>query len=271
VAACWSSLIRPPGTILQHMYLTERLRRLRPGRFVEVGVGQGWLSKLLLDRGWRGVGFELNPTAIAKAANLTGEAIAAGRFTLRNEDWLEAAPIGDVDLVISAMVLEHLDDAAERRYFAKGRAELSPKGLGIMFVPGRTDRWGPEDEIAGHHRRYTFSSMRLTLRRLGWEEHHLVGLTYPLSNVLRPLSDFVVWRAEGHKRRLSLAERTRQSGDRRVFLKTQFPSLLALVLNERALYPFHLWQKANLTNEGSLVLYIECRPARDAPNGGADR
>ena len=194
------------------MYLTERLRKLRPGRFVEIGVGQGSLSKVLLDLGWTGIGFELNPTAVTKAAQLTEEAIAAGRFTLRNEDWLDAPPVHDVDLLISAMVLEHLDDADERRYFEKGRAELSPAGLGILFVPCGPEHWGPEDEIAGHYRRYTFESMRATLQRVGWKEQHLAGLTYPLSNLLHPLSDFLVSRGEGHKRHLSLAERTRLSG-----------------------------------------------------------
>lgn len=47
-------MILPPGTILQQMYFKERLRALSCGRFVEVGAGQGVVSKTLLDLGWSG-------------------------------------------------------------------------------------------------------------------------------------------------------------------------------------------------------------------------
>jgi hypothetical protein len=54
----------PPGTILQHRYLKERLSRLRPGRFVEVGCGKGFTSRVLLDAGWTGIGYDLNPDSL---------------------------------------------------------------------------------------------------------------------------------------------------------------------------------------------------------------
>ena len=47
--------VLPPGTLLQHMYLRERLRDRPAGTFVEVGVGSGHMSRLLLDLGWSGV------------------------------------------------------------------------------------------------------------------------------------------------------------------------------------------------------------------------
>jgi len=40
----------PPGTILQLMYLKERLVNIKPGRFVEIGPGSGEISGLLLLR-----------------------------------------------------------------------------------------------------------------------------------------------------------------------------------------------------------------------------
>jgi hypothetical protein len=47
--------VLPPGTLLQLMYLRERLEKLEPGRFIEIGPGSGEISKLLLDLGWGGV------------------------------------------------------------------------------------------------------------------------------------------------------------------------------------------------------------------------
>ena len=47
-------MILPPGTILQQMLAPERLRSVSGGRFIEVGAGQGIVSKTLLDLGGAG-------------------------------------------------------------------------------------------------------------------------------------------------------------------------------------------------------------------------
>ena len=201
-------MIMPPGTLLQQMYFRERLRRLAPGRFVEVGAGQGVVSRTLLDFGWRGRAYDLNGEALAAAAELN-------------------------------------------------RAALSRGGRGILFVPGCPDYWGMEDEIAGHLRRYTFDSLREAIEAHGLRLEHMAGLTYPLSNLLFPLSEYLVRRAERHKLALSHAERTRASGSRSVPFKTDFPAPLRMVLNEVVLYPLHLLQKLNARNPRSMVLYAE--------------
>ena len=48
------STVLPPGTILQLMHVRERLTRIKPGVFVEVGPGTGEITALLLEIGWRG-------------------------------------------------------------------------------------------------------------------------------------------------------------------------------------------------------------------------
>ena len=242
------------------MYLRERLRWRAPGRFVEVGVGHGALSRLLLELGWNGVGFDLNPTTLEKARRLTGDAVAAGLYALREGDWLDTPVGAPADLVVSSMVLEHLSEADETHYFARTAQELAPDGVAIVLVPASPGHWGVEDEIAGHRRRYSFETMTALLARVGWCPLHLAGLTYPLGNLLRPLSDYLVERAEGHKRSLDSAARTAQSGDRDVAFKTRFPAVAGLVLNERILAPFHRWQKKHRQNPRALVLYVECRP-----------
>ena len=47
-----------PGSILQQMYLDERLARRAgtPGTFIDLGAGTGGTSSVLLARGWRGSG-----------------------------------------------------------------------------------------------------------------------------------------------------------------------------------------------------------------------
>jgi SAM-dependent methyltransferase len=253
-------VILPPGTQLQHMYVRERLQTWQPGRFVEVGVGRGELSNLLLDLGWTGIGYDLSVDAVAEADKLNRGPIAGGRYQLRAEDWLDAEPPAQVDLVISSMVIEHLADDEEARYFERCRSWLAPGGVAILLVPASPSHWGIEDDIAGHFRRYTREGIQERLRELRWLPRHVAGLTYPLSNVLLPLSNFLVNRAEGEKRSLSLDDRTQLSGVRDVPLKTRFAPAFSLLLNRLTLYPFFLLQKANRTNAKALVLYVECEP-----------
>ena len=47
---------------------------------------------------------------------------------------------------------------------------------------------------------------------VGWEPTHIAGLTFPVSNLLLPLSNALVARTESHKCSASMAERTRASG-----------------------------------------------------------
>jgi SAM-dependent methyltransferase len=211
----------------------------------------------LLDLGWNGSGYELNSQSVSVAAEINRLAIADGRYRLFEVDWLRSGGGEPVDLIASSMVIEHLDNADERRYFERCRQLLKPSGIGILFVPACPEYWGIEDEIAGHFRRYTFGSLRQRIEESGMSARHVVGLTYPVSNLLYPLSEYLVRRAERHKLELEMQERTRLSGNREVPFKTTFPQLLKILLNETVMYPFHLLQKLNARNGKSMTIYAE--------------
>ena len=256
-------MVQPPGTILQGIYLKERLRRVPPGRFLEVGCGSGWVSSLLLRQGWTGTGIDLNADSLARARATNESFVRDGRYRARHADFLDSDPCLDrerFDLIVSSMVIEHLDEAAESAYFRRCRRLLAPGGLLITIVPGSPAHWGIEDEIAGHHRRYARDSLARRLDEESWDVVHLCGLTFPLSNLLLGLSNALVRRAEGDRRGLSMHDRTLASGDRSVFLKTRFPGFLGVVLNEWVLLPWHLVQKWTCRHPSCLVLYAESRP-----------
>jgi SAM-dependent methyltransferase len=242
------------------MYLRERLAHLPPGRFIEIGPGAGNISALLLSMGWGGVAYDLEPSTVAALEQRFAPEIRAGRYRAVNQDWV-AAENGDAcELVISCMVMEHLDDAAERAFIARARGILSERGVMITIVPGAPQAWGIEDDIAGHMRRYTAETLRTRFESSGWRIRHEAALTFPLSNLLLPLSNFLVRRAEAKKLSLSMLERTKQSGIRNVSMKTTFPSYLGLVLNERTMWPLHVLQKAFSRSPRALVRYVETSP-----------
>jgi SAM-dependent methyltransferase len=250
------------------MYIRKRLLRLRPGRFVDAGAGEGLLSRLLLDLGWTGSGWDLNEHAVEQARELTAPYLGDGRYELHHGDWLAAEPSGAADLVVSSMLLEHLDDDGQGRYFDRAAAELATGGQVILLVPGSPRHWGIEDEVVGHLRRYTRESLRRLIEEAGWEVQHLVGLNWPLSNLLLGVSNKLVHGAESHRLTLDREHRSIESGLRHVPWKTRFPNVMRLALNEWTMRPFHIAQLAGLRSANALVLYCECRIAGSESEAG---
>jgi SAM-dependent methyltransferase len=252
--------ILPPGTLLQLMYLRERLLRLPTGRFVEIGPGSGEITKLLLDIGWVGQSYDLESKTIESLKVRFIEEIAEHRFAPINEDYVLAPVIEKVDLVISCMVMEHLEEDAQLAFMTKSLESLRQDGIMIGLVPGSPAHWGIEDDIAGHCRRYTRTSVKTLATNNGWKLQHIAGLTYPISNFLLPISNFLVNRSERQKLTLTALERTKQSGRRSVKYKTHFPFLLGILLNKYTLLPLHFIQKLCAKSERALVLFFEVRP-----------
>ncbi len=256
-------VVLPPGTLLQLMYLQERVDRLKPGRFVEIGPGNGEISSLLLKAGWQGTVFDLETSTTDALKQRFGEEIRRGKYTVRNDDFLEAdPPENKADLVISCMVMEHLDADQELNYMQQAARYLSDEGLLIGLVPASPNHWGIEDEIAGHFRRYTSASLADLTKRADWNLEHHSGLTFPVSNVLLPVSNFLVQRAENSKLELSKLERTKLSGNRNVKFKTHFPGFIGIILNRVTMRPLHWLQKAFGRSKKALVLYFEATPNR---------
>lgn len=248
-----------PGSILQKMYLKERLNSFifQDRSFIEIGTGGGALSNLLLESGYTGIGFDLNTDACFKNKILNDNYIRNGKYKVLNENFLCQNLNEKVDLIISSMVTEHFEERQLDKYFEKCKELIHPTGRIITLVPAGMRFWGIEDEIAGHIRRYEFEDIISIADKLSFKIDHCVGLTFPISNILFPISNFVVKRNERKKLSLDLKERTILSGDRNVFLKTRFPKGLRLLLNENVLYPFHIFQKMFKNSRKSMVIYFE--------------
>ena len=94
-------MLLAPGTILQRMFVEERLSSVAPGFFVEVGVGEGNLSHLLLQMGWRGLGYDFSSESLAGAAVINEAAVREERYQLLRRNWLHDEGKRKADLVIS--------------------------------------------------------------------------------------------------------------------------------------------------------------------------
>lgn len=250
----------PPGTLLQLMYLRERIDKIPPGEFIEIGPGSGEITRLLLELGWSGFSYDLEEKTITALQERFSKEIEQQRLTPINADFITANLDKKVDLVISCMVMEHLDNDAQNDFMNSAENHLKSDGIMITLVPSSPAHWGIEDDIAGHYRRYTQQSIEALLSFNHWKLLHIAGLTFPLSNLLLPLSNFLVHKNERSKLSLSSQDRTKLSGRRKVKFKTYFPSIFGFLLNETSLFPIYLLQKLFVKSERALVLYFEAKP-----------
>jgi len=250
-----------PGTILQLMHVRERLTRITPGVFVEVGPGTGEITALLLELGWRGTAFDLSTETIESLQIRFSDAIRTGKLVVAEADFctLVLEP-QSVTLVISSMVIEHLDHANEALSFEEARACLTAGGVAIHFVPIHMHYWVIEDHIAGHVRSYLYASTQNLAVRLGWQIEQMSGLTILLSNLLLPLSNRQVKHHEADKLALTYLDRTKDTEHRTVTYKTHFPLYFRSFLNQYILFPFSLLQKMFAQTSRAMVLYVELKP-----------
>ena len=110
------------------MFVRRRLRQVtRPGmRFLELGAGSGSLTGLMLQRGLSGEAYDLNEAACRINARLNRRFVQEGKLEIRNEDFLETTRPGRADLIVSALVLEHLDTEHVKTFFELCRAFCHP-------------------------------------------------------------------------------------------------------------------------------------------------
>jgi phospholipid N-methyltransferase len=250
-----------PGNILQNLYFTERINKLKPKTFCEIGSGNGHLSKILLNMGLTGKGYDLNESACDNNRLLNKEFIDSKKYAVYNEDFLSNTTGEKYDFIFSCMVIEHLDEDLLNKYFDFCKKAVTATGTIAVFVPANMTFWNIEDIIAGHFKRYSFQDFRDIAGKHKLVINDMAGLNYPISNWLFALSNKLVKKSEGYKENLSMQEQTILSGNRDIKFKTKFPWYTAIVLNKVAMYPFHILQKMNRNNEKSQVIYCEFKNA----------
>lgn len=248
----------PPGSILQLMYLKRRISKLKPGFFIEIGPGVGDITSILLNYGWRGISYDLDEITVSKLNSKFKVYVDGGSYEAINENFIHSSPKHlEIDLFISCMVIEHLDAKDQAKYFELCHKRMTKSGVLINIVPANPSAWGVEDEIAGHFRRYSFSDLSSLANKHKYLISHMVSLTYPVSNFLLPISNFLVMRKEGKYTSLDMQTKTKLSGRRGVMFKTYFPNIFNVILNEVFLYPLYILQIIFRKSTHALVVYSE--------------
>lgn len=118
----------------------------RGSRFLDIGVGVGWMALAAVQWGAIVDALDVSPVA--------GEQVRAivRRFYLESE--LAALPTGEYDLALSHLVAQHMTDDQLRRQAAEVYRALRPGGIfSIQFAAaarGAADRILPNADHVGH-------------------------------------------------------------------------------------------------------------------------
>jgi SAM-dependent methyltransferase len=125
--------------------LVETVRPLDPGRALDLGCGDGRVTRLLLQTGWRVTAVDFSEQGLAIARRLTQ--VGADRVTWLRADVTRLPPQPGQDLVVVAYL--HLPEPDLRAVVATARASLAPGGtlvvLGHDVENLRTGAHGPTD------------------------------------------------------------------------------------------------------------------------------
>jgi len=246
-----------PGTILQMLYLRQRIRKNGWKSFYEIGCGKGIFSKQFLSLGLSGKAIDLNNRACDRAMIENTSFVEKGQYTVEYGDFSNQEITEKYDVVFSCMVIEHIPNESRTDFMLKCKDLLSKNGRITCLVPSSMKHWGVEDDIAGHILRFERSDVYALAEELNMKVAHIAGLTYPVSNWLFRLSNAIVSKNEKDMLDKSQQERTVYTGSREVQFKTDFPLWTGFLLNPIVLFPLHLFQKLFRKNENSMVLYFE--------------
>jgi SAM-dependent methyltransferase len=127
-------------------------------RIAEIGCGHGLLQRQIEDQYGREVtGFDLNEFALKQNVSRQSEVVC---YDIYQRD---SALRSRFDLIFLFDVLEHIE--AEDDFLAALLFHLTPNGKLVLNVPAGQWAYSPYDTAAGHVRRYSARSLRVTATR----------------------------------------------------------------------------------------------------------
>lgn len=149
-----------PSAALRLPLIERWLEAVQPESVIEAGCGMGSMACRLAESfDYRGYEPDLESFQAAER-----RLAAIGRGEVVN-GVLPERPDRQFDLLVAFEVLEHVEDD---RTVLRGWCDwVKPGGHVMLSVPAHPDRFGPSDELVGHFRRYSRSSVTEVMREAG--------------------------------------------------------------------------------------------------------
>jgi SAM-dependent methyltransferase len=170
---------KSPKFLLRERCVRWVTRKWSKGRFVEFGAGTGTMTKLFLERGFRGVCSDisaLNCSRLRENLSAYGSAVSV----------IQGIPERDgdpADYLFAFEVLEHIPD--DRAALESWIPALRPGGRVLLSVPAHQRKFGRVDSVKGHVRRYERAQLEGLLREVGFRDVEVFCYGFPLGNLTR--------------------------------------------------------------------------------------
>ncbi|AJE03409.1 class I SAM-dependent methyltransferase [Geobacter pickeringii] len=220
-----------PSYLVKRRAILDVLARISARSVLEVGCGAGDLLRELGKRGYTGRGIDLS-----------AEAVATARLKVNPSCFfVEQTELGEIDeqfeVVIASEVLEHcLDDVA----FLLGlRERIVEGGHLLLTVPAHMAKWGDNDELCGHVRRYERDQLWQILEQAGFKPLLIYSYGVPIYNLMKPFYDHAV--AGKIREEEVIEERTAKSGGMKLLPGGEI--LFGLLFNDFTMFLFYLLQR----------------------------
>lgn len=238
--------MKPPRYLLREAVVNRVLDDLPPGRFLEVGYGNGEMLVTLARRGLEGAGYDISNEARQRAAR-TLESHGIESVSLLTD--LDGH--GTFDYVLFFEVIGYWPDPAQE--LTRLGKLLTPRGR-LIFTFSNAAQAGAAERLTGDMRTFSRSQMEDLLTSSGFVAERIVNYGYPLSNLLKPGLDLFHIIRDRLKLRDEVAREVERSGLSDRYLVTRLASAL---FNPVTIKPFVLaqdWFRDSDRGTGYLVV-----------------
>jgi SAM-dependent methyltransferase len=175
-----------PKLILRESCIEDLSAKWVPGRFVEMGAGTGYMTRLFLERGFTGACHDLGDDS----REMMRRSLADFGERIRVVDDLGELEPGSFDYLLAFEVLEHIENDLD--VLRDWMRYLKPGGRILVSVPAHQRKYGRSDEIVGHVRRYEKRDLHDLLDQAGCGDIRIVNYGFPITEVTRRLSNWMI-------------------------------------------------------------------------------
>ena len=149
-------------------YLFRRIQKTLGERVLEVGVGYGTYTEMLLNHGCAVRATDIDPECIRRVQKRFGENrnLSTGCLDLTDSDSVKQHADFKPDAIICLNVLEHIEQ--DQTALEWLREIVAPGAQFALIVPAHQRLYGQMDAEAGHYRRYSRRSAAEVMHAAGW-------------------------------------------------------------------------------------------------------